>query len=69
LTARAEPSELKPDREAFMQVVRAYGMLPEMFLLFDDNPLNVTAARATGMHAVVCKGPNEALRIVQRMRV
>lgn len=59
---------LKPDREAFMQVVRAYGMLPEAFLFFDDNPLNVSAARATGMHAVLCNGPNEALRVVQRMQ-
>jgi putative hydrolase of the HAD superfamily len=59
---------LKPDREAFMQVVRAYGMLPEAFLFFDDNPLNVSAARATGMRAVLCEGPNEALRVVQRMQ-
>jgi glucose-1-phosphatase len=59
---------LKPDREAFVQVTRAYGMPAEAFLFFDDNRLNVSAAAATGMHAVLCKGPSEALRVLQTIR-
>jgi putative hydrolase of the HAD superfamily len=59
---------LKPDREAFVQVTTAYGMPADAFLFFDDNPLNVSAAAATGMHAVLCKGPSEALRILEQIR-
>jgi putative hydrolase of the HAD superfamily len=59
---------LKPDQEAFVQVTRAYGMPAEAFLFFDDNRLNVSAAAATGMHAVLCKGPSEALRVLQQIR-
>jgi len=59
---------LKPDREAFVQVTKAYAMPADAFLFFDDNPLNVTAAAATGMHAVLCRGPGEALRVLQQMR-
>ena len=59
---------LKPDREAFVQVTEAYGLPADAFLFFDDNPLNVSAAAATGMHAVLCKGPSEALRVLQQIR-
>jgi len=59
---------LKPDREAFVQVATAYGMSADAFLFFDDNPLNVSAAAATGMHAVLCKGPSEALRVLEQIR-
>jgi glucose-1-phosphatase len=59
---------LKPDREAFVQVTAAYGMRSDAFLFFDDNPLNVSAAAAIGMHAVLCKGPLDALRVLQQIR-
>jgi putative hydrolase of the HAD superfamily len=59
---------LKPDREAFLQVTKAYGMPADSFLFLDDNPLNVSAAAATGMHGVLCRGASEALRVVQQMR-
>jgi glucose-1-phosphatase len=57
---------LKPDREAFQQVPAAYDMAAESFLFFDDNPLNVSAAAAIGMQAVLCKGPGDAMRMLTR---
>jgi putative hydrolase of the HAD superfamily len=59
---------LKPDRAAFAQVTEAYGMPADAFLFFDDNPLNVSAAAAAGMQAVLSKGPGDALRVLQQMR-
>jgi len=58
---------LKPDREAFDQVIEAYGNAAGTFLFFDDNPLNVSAAVDAGMKAVLCKGPTEALRVLRQL--
>lgn len=58
---------LKPDREAFLQVMAAYDMPARAFLFFDDNPLNVAAAVETGMQAVIVRGPSEAMRVLQRL--
>jgi FMN phosphatase YigB (HAD superfamily) len=43
-------------------------MPADAFLFFDDNPLNVSAAAATGMQAVLSKGPSDALRVLQQIR-
>ena len=60
-----ETGLLKPDGEAFLQVIAAYDMPAHAFLFFDDNPLNVAAAVETGMQAVLCKGAAEAMRVTQ----
>ena len=62
-----ETGFLKPDREAFLQVIAAYDMPAHAFLFFDDNPLNVAAAVETGMQAVLCKGAAEALRVTRKL--
>ena len=58
---------VKPDREAFDQVVAAYGNPARTFLFLDDNPLNVAAAIDAGMTAVLCKGATEALNVVRQL--
>jgi len=63
-----ETGLLKPDRDAFLQVIAAYGMPAHAFLFFDDNPLNVAAAAETGMQAVLCKGAAEALRVTRNLQ-
>lgn len=63
-----ETGLLKPDHEAFSQVIAAYGMPAQSFLFLDDNPLNVAAAVETGMQAVLCKGAAEATRVLQSLR-
>lgn len=50
-----ETGLLKPDEQAFTNVTQQYDCAPEHILFFDDNPLNVTAARESGMHAVLCR--------------
>lgn len=49
-----ESGLLKPDREAFEQVIDSYECAPEKILYFDDNLLNVSAASELGINAVVC---------------
>jgi glucose-1-phosphatase len=50
---------LKPDREAFLQVTSRYACEPREVLFFDDNPLNVAAARQAGFSSVRTQGTNE----------
>jgi putative hydrolase of the HAD superfamily len=56
---------LKPDAEAFEQVVAACACTPGELLFFDDNPGNVDAALCLGLRAHLVKGPREALRVLQ----
>lgn len=43
--------KVKPDIEAFEQVVAELAVPPSQILFFDDNQMNVDAAISTGMHA------------------
>lgn len=51
---------IKPDREAFQQVMDTLDCKPSTVFFLDDNSLNVEAARQIGMRAVRVKGPSEA---------
>jgi putative hydrolase of the HAD superfamily len=52
--------KLKPDREAFQQVVDFFGCSPGSILFLDDHQVNVTEAEAYGMNAVRVCGLREA---------
>ncbi len=54
-----ESGLLKPDREAFLQVCAGYGCRPEEILFFDDNPVNVAAARKEHISALCVQGVEE----------
>jgi putative hydrolase of the HAD superfamily len=41
----------KPDREAFVEVAKRWGIAPASILFLDDNEVNCDGARATGMQA------------------
>jgi putative hydrolase of the HAD superfamily len=45
---------LKPDPEFFREAVRRIGLPPEEIYYVDDSPVNVEAARAVGINAVLC---------------
>ena len=47
---------LKPDRDAFLNVVERTGTPPERILFFDDNEPNVQGARDAGLDAVKIDG-------------
>jgi glucose-1-phosphatase len=50
---------IKPDPDAFQDVVDTLGCLPDQVLFLDDNSLNVEAAQRFGMHAVQVRGATE----------
>jgi putative hydrolase of the HAD superfamily len=54
--------KIKPDREAFENVLDTLGCQAGAVFFLDDNILNVEAARNVGMHAVQTRGPAEAQR-------
>jgi putative hydrolase of the HAD superfamily len=54
-----ESGLLKPDQASFLQVVETYACLPQEILFFDDNPVNVRAARKEGFASVRIDGPDQ----------
>jgi len=54
--------KIKPDREAFQNVLDTLGCQAASVFFLDDSTLNVEAAREVGMHAVQARGPAEAHR-------
>ena len=50
---------MKPGQEIFKHVLEAIGHAPERILYFDDNRINVDAARKAGIHAWRVKGMND----------
>ncbi|MCX7771747.1 MAG: HAD family phosphatase, partial [Clostridia bacterium] len=50
---------LKPDREIFVHVIDELKVSPSRILFFDDNLMNVEAARQAGIEAFRVKGPKE----------
>jgi HAD superfamily hydrolase (TIGR01509 family) len=53
---------IKPDREAFEHVLESLECKPDQVLFFDDNALNIDAARALGIHAVRVQGLEQTQR-------
>ena len=62
-----ETGLLKPDAAAFRHVLDSIGCSAEEVALFDDNPLNVDAARQLGCHAVRTRGLDELQQAVDRI--
>lgn len=54
--------KIKPDRDAYQNVLDTLGCKAESVFFLDDSTLNVEAARQIGMHAVQVRGPDEARR-------
>jgi len=52
--------KIKPDHEAFQNVLDTLGCSADSVFFLDDSALNVKAARGIGMHAVQVRGPAEA---------
>ena len=53
---------LKPDAAAFDNAAKQLGVTPDQILFYDDNALNVTGARESGLQAVVATGPKSIIR-------
>jgi len=57
---------IKPDSEAFQQVLESLGCAPEHVFFLDDSEVNVAAARTLGLRAVRVRGAAEAERALVR---
>ena len=57
---------IKPDREVYDHVVGALSVPADAVLFFDDNQLNVDAARDTGLRAERVQGPSAASEHLER---
>jgi HAD superfamily hydrolase (TIGR01509 family) len=55
---------IKPDADAFEQVVDTLACPPEQVLFLDDNSLNVEAAQGFGMHSVRVRGVAETRAVL-----
>ena len=51
--------ERKPDREIYERLITATGIDPRSAVFVDDKADNVEAARALGMHGVICDYPDK----------
>jgi len=49
----------KPHPEMYWRAILSVGEWPEHTVIVEDSPLGVQAARATGAHVLVVKGPEE----------
>jgi glucose-1-phosphatase len=58
---------MKPDREAYVNVITHLGCMPEDIVFFDDNPNNVRAALDAGINGVLVKDFEDMKRIILEM--
>lgn len=59
----------KPDKEAFLNVIRVLGTEPDKILFLDDNQLNVDAARQVGIVAHRVCGYEEVCSVLKELNV
>jgi HAD superfamily hydrolase (TIGR01509 family) len=64
-----ETGLLKPDEEAFVQVLEHFGRAPQEVLFLDDNPLNIAAANQLGIVARLTRGIREAQEVLEAQRI
>jgi putative hydrolase of the HAD superfamily len=60
---------IKPDAAAFEHVVESLGCSPAAVLFFDDNLLNVDAAKRLGMQSVRVQGVEETKRVLVELKI
>jgi FMN phosphatase YigB (HAD superfamily) len=64
-----ESGLLKPDEEAFVQVLEHFSRAPQEVLFLDDNPLNIAAAKQLGITARLTRGEREVREILEAERL
>jgi putative hydrolase of the HAD superfamily len=60
---------LKPEPDAFEDVLQHFGIAADEFLFLDDNPLNIAAARKCGMQARLTNGFESLIQNLSRAGV
>lgn len=54
--------QIKPERAIYETLLQRFGLMPEECVFFDDNPVNVAAARELGIHAIQFTTREEAMK-------
>ncbi len=54
----------KPDEEAYQYVIDSFDVSPQQILFFDDNQMNVDAARKVGMNSERVKGIDDLMKML-----
>ena len=58
---------VKPDPEIYQSMVETIGLPPERLLFFDDNQINIDAARRIGINAYRVRGVTETLSVLRSL--
>lgn len=58
---------MKPDIEIYRHVISALARPADRILFFDDNQVNIDAARSSGMNALLAKGVGDVSRQLERL--
>ena len=61
--------EIKPDKEAYIYVIKALGVQPDEIAFFDDSDANISAAKSIGMDAFLTKGISELCDNVSKLGI
>ena len=64
-----ETGFLKPDEDAFVDLIRHYDCMPAEIAFFDDNPTNITAAADVGLQAFLTRGSSELQENLQGLGI
>ena len=57
--------ERKPDRQIYDRLIAATGIDPRSAVFVDDKAENVAAARALGMHGIICDYPDKTATVLR----
>ena len=69
LYASFQTGLMKPDREAFENVINDLGYSPEEFLFFDDNLECIKEAEEIGMKACQVRGIDEVRKVLKAHKI
>lgn len=61
--------KVKPDEEAFQEIISTLGVPESRILFFDDNQMNVDAAKSAGLHAVRVNGFEELKNVLKMSQI
>jgi len=61
--------KVKPDVEAFEEIINSLAVPADQIMFFDDNQLNVDAAKQTGIQALRIKGFAELTEALAQLRI
>ena len=69
IVVSGEEGVIKPDARIFRILLERYRIAPEEAVFIDDNPVNVAAASALGMHGIHYRSPERLRRELKALEL